>query len=805
MLTSDLGLKKVTASALAAICFAGSFAISQTSFAQEDPVAVTANGDAVTEETQAAVATVVVDENIEEATYDFTVKLNQLRAAPGNIELRQSRSMDSVYYAIAPQLAVEKAMLHLEFVNSVSLIEGRSQLRILNDDTVIAQFRLDPSHPNAIANIEIPSQLIEPGFNRLNFEVSQHYTENCEDFTAPELWTQINTENSTLSLAGEFNLSSPKLSEIDELISPHMGGARDFVLMSGSSTMTNDALSWGGLISQAVALRLNYIMPNISFERAEMAPPPVTSGETEDEDVVVVAQHFPNLDLTRMEGRNLLLFGLVDDLRPYVSQEIADTITTSFVGIYPLDGFEGKFAIVVSGTTAEEIQRAALAFSLQKFPFIDDTHMLVDNIDVPFAAAQAQSAHLAPDSKYLFSDLAFNTQTLSAVGEQAAVLDFNLPADFYVKESDNFDLTLDMSYGAGFRGDSVLNLYLNGSFQQSIPLNSEDGAAFRDYRIYLPARSFIPGRNSVQFRPAFFSPYGGPCISPGRDNLLLTLADSSELTVPPAERYVRQPDLAIFERTGFPYTKNATGLDLSMVVTNDSSEAITAAYVFMAKLVQVSGGSLYNMWLGFDLKEDNKTRNILLVGPVDDLPADMLENAPMQLSGEMALPYPSSMRAMENVRQADFWADFNAAYEVARGNVAAQPSEPIMVQQTGGLGNNAVMVAFESPYAEAKTLTVITAKTNEDLQVNLERLVQPEMWSQLAGDLALWRPDSEYVWVQRAGDLFHIGSIDFFELMRYHLARAPWWWLLGFIFVIPLFAYAVRALLRERRRLKETI
>jgi hypothetical protein len=745
---------------------------------------------------------------VEEPAYDVTVKFNQLRASAGNIELRQSRSMDSIYYAIAPQLSVEKAMLHLEFTNSVSLVESRSQMRILNGDTVIAQFRLDPSHPNAVANVEVPAQLIGTGFNRLSFEVAQHYTEDCEDFTAPELWTQINTERSTLSLAGEYDLDSPKLSEIDQLISPHMGGARDFVLMAGASSMTNDALSWGGLISQAVALRLNYIMPNISFETAMTALPPVEDAVTEDGvDVVAEAPdaNFPNLDLSRMGERNLLLFGTAEELGQFVSADIAAEITSAFVGIYPLDGAEGKFAIVVSGTTAEEVHRAALAFSLQKFPFIDDTHMLVNEVNIPSAAAQAQSSHLEPNSDYVFSELSFNTLTLSAVGEQAATLDFNLPADFYVKESDNFDLTLDMSYGAGFRGDSVLNLYLNGNFQQSIPLNSESGAAFRDYKVYLPARAFVPGRNTIRFRPAFFSPYGGPCISPGRDNLLLTLADSSELSVPPAERYVRQPDLAIFGRTGFPYTADATGLDLAMMVTNDSPEAVTAAYLFAAKLAQVTGGSLYNMWMGFELREDTKSRNVFVIGPVEDLPSEVLAGAPLQLSGEMALPYPASIRAIETVRQADFWADFNAAYEAARGNTSALPSDPIMVQQTGGLGNNAIMVAYQSPYLASRTLTVVTAKTNDDLQVNLESLVQPELWGQLAGDLALWRPNSDYVWVQRAGEMFHVGSIDFFELMRYHLARAPWWWFLAFIFVIPLFAYAVRAMLKERRRLKETV
>ncbi len=748
----------------------------------------------VLEETAALTDEELTTEMVEED--GFSLRLNQLRASPGHIELRQSRSRDSVYYSIAPQMKVDRARLHLEFVNSISLVEKRSQLRILNNEAVIAQFPLDPAHPNAAASIDIPINLIEPGFNQIAFEVAQHYTEQCEDFTAPELWTQIDTQLSTLTINGEFDLLAPNLSEIDQLISPTMGGARDFAIINAGQVMTNDALSWGGLISQALALRLKYIMPRLTFEAAR---PAVSANDSS------ATSFFSGLDESAVADRNMVLFGTREELAPFVSSDISSAITSAFVGIYPLGNDNRHFAIVIAGTTAEEVQRAALAFSLKSFPFIDDTHMLISEVDIPYAVAQAQTSRLDPDTTYNFSALSFGTKTLSAIGEQTAELTFELPADFYVKESDNFGLALDMSYGAGFRGDSVLNLFINGDFQQAIPLSNEGGAAFRDYKVYIPARTFIPGRNTILFRPAFFSPYGGPCISPGRENLLLTLGGSSELTVPSAERYVYQPDLDIFERTGFPYSSDPSGLDFSMVVADKSEGTITSAYLMTAKLAQVSGGSLYNMWTGFDLKDDMKSRDVILIGPVDSLPSEALIGAPLKLDGEMALPHPGSSGALREIQQADYWSDFTAAYEAARGRSTDVESESVTMIQSGGLGNNALMVAYKSPYDPESTMTVVTASTSEDLEENVNLLVEPQMWGQLAGDLVLWRPNSEFVWAQRAGPIFHVGSINFFELMRYHMARAPWWWILGFGIVIIVMAWTVRAMLKERQRLKETV
>ncbi|TNE58283.1 MAG: cellulose biosynthesis cyclic di-GMP-binding regulatory protein BcsB [Alphaproteobacteria bacterium] len=747
----------------------------------------TAQEDTVPSEVvEAAVETVAVSEgNL------FRLQLSQMRAGSGNIELKRNHSYDSVYYSIAPQMHIDSASLRLEFVNSLSLIESRSQLRVLNNGNVVGQFRLDPAHPNGVANVDIPVRLIKPGYNNLTFEVAQHYTDSCEDFTAPELWTQIDTEHSELVLNGSFDLTQPTLSQLDDLISPNLGGARSFTLISASPEMNSEVLRWGGMISQAVALRLEYFMPTVGFERAQRA--------SEGEGALA------GLDLSHLEEKNVVLFGTADELRGYVAPEVAQSITSAFVGIYPLLNEKGKFALVISGTTPEEVERAATAFSLDNFPFVDGPTMLIDEISVPAAAIAAASPRVEPDTSYKFSELDFQTQTLSAVGEQSAALRFQLPADFYVRESENLELALDMSYGAGFRGDSALNLYLNGHFLQAIPMNSENGATFRDYNVYMPARAFIPGQNTIEFRPAFHSPFGGECIAPGQDNLLLTLSGSSELRVPEAQRYVRQPDLSIFERTGFPYTSDPSGTALAILVGGQDNDTISAAFTVAAKMAQVSRAPLYDVHLSFGVDDTVKARNVFAIGPIDQIEKSALAGAPFALNDINALPYPISSRAMAQVAQEDYWTDVNAAYEAARGKGKETARQSITVKQSGSLGNNSIMVAYESPYMESKTMTVITAATPKALAANMNAITEPANWGQLAGDLALWRADTEKVWVQRAGTLFHVGKIDFFELMRYHLARAPWWWIFGFLVVIPIFAYSVRALLRDRRRLKETV
>lgn len=739
-----------------------------------------------------------VEETVDD-TKTFSFPLKEFRASSGNIQLENARGRDDVYYAISPRLRVEDISLHLDFVNSISLVEHRSQLRVLNNGVVVAQFALDPKRPNVTAEVTIPLRLVKPGFNQLSFEVAQHYTEDCEDPTAPELWTNINTTLSTLTFTGSVQALDYSLAQLDEIISPSVGGAQEFMVLSASSETDTEHLNWAVTMVQALALRLDYIMPVLSFGYASEGP---AAGDDEE---VVEHRYFPGLDIDALEGRSGLFYGTRDELAPFASEEILDAIDGSFLGIYPLDEKEGTFALIISGQTADEVHLAARSFAIKNFPFIDDTHMTIDDVVIPADAEIFQREYLQPESAYRFTDLNFRSVTMGADAEQAGTLNVEMPADFYVKESDNVELSLDFSYGAGFRSDSVVNIYLNGQFIRAIALDSPIGATFRDYDIQIPARTFIPGANQILFRPVFYSPFGGACIPPAQDNLVLTISGSSEIRMPGGERYTHQPNFESFHRTGFPYSAEGFGRDTAFLFAANDAHTIAAGLTLLAKLTQVSGFGYYNMWTGFELPEEHRNGHVIVVGANDSIASDFLEGAPADLSDSKRLPYPTSVAASDPVRLSDFWSDFDTAFDRGQGNRNVETTDPIVSNQKGSLGRNGVLMAFESPFEANKTMTILTAATPEVLARQVDDLVSPAKWSQLNGDIAVWSDVRDFVSTQRASELYFIGSISKMEFFRYHLSRNPIMWIFGFAVAIIGFSFGAAAIMRERRRLKATV
>jgi cellulose synthase operon protein B len=91
---------------------------------------------------------------------------------------------------------IEKATLHFSYVNSTALISRNSRLIVLLNGRPLAQVTLQPQSPVGDVTVFLPPRLLKPGYQDLEFNVIQHYTLDCEDPTAPEMWTVLELDKS---------------------------------------------------------------------------------------------------------------------------------------------------------------------------------------------------------------------------------------------------------------------------------------------------------------------------------------------------------------------------------------------------------------------------------------------------------------------------------------------------------------------------------------------------------------------------------------------------------------------------------
>lgn len=721
----------------------------------------------------------------------FEAPLRLFRERPEPLTLRNSTSQETIFIPVSPRMRVRSARLHLEYTNSAALLRDRSLLRVSLGGRILAQVALDPDQPNGVLEITLPSDLLRESYNELTFWVAQHYTLECEDPSAPELFTQIDVDGSYLVLDAALEPLTPTLADLDELIDPRLWGPyRLSILGAGSG---DAALRSGGLVAQGAALRLRYKSPLIaSASPARRAPDP--AGET-------AGWRFPGLDQQRHAGSDLALVGTRAELAPLVDASLAAAIDGPFLGVYALDADPRHFALVVSGTTAEEVELAARAFAFSTFPLPDVAGSRIAELSVPELPDYSAANAVHENRTYPFSYFGYETETLEGISPGSVELDVQVPPDFFVRETSAVELSLHFAYGAALRADSVLNIFLNGRFQDVIYLRNENGEVFRDYRVPIPLRSFRSGANVVSFVPQMMPLITGDCQAIQDRNLVFTLFDDSTLELPDAAHFVDMPDLSRLATTAFPFGVEGDGSGMGVQVLAEEASVVGAAWTLLAKLAQVRSLPLPEAEVSYTRPDDE--RDWLLVGPASSLDAEMLDGAPVGLGELIDVPHPAAVREHPEAAPAGLLGRFFGWLASLFRVEGADPPlrrEVVRLEQTGGLGRFALLMEYESPWEGGRTAAVVTAEDGERLYAGVAQLVDPGFWDNLDGDVALWTLEPGSLRTAEVADRYKVGQLGAQSRLEYFFSKNPWFWTLLLLVLMLVFALAALFLLRRYRR-----
>ena len=716
------------------------------------------------------------------------IPLAKLMTSDRPLRLEQARGSHTLSVPLSARSQLRSATLELNLVNSVSLLKHRSQLRISLNDRIVAQLPLDPAAPEATARVNIPAGYFKPGYNRLGFSAAQHYTERCEDATAPELWTEIDTLKSRLSLRlRPRDLSDARLSELNDLFDEKLWGEHRVNILS-QGALDDQRLAWGGLLAQGVALRFNYVPVHFRHQPAKASKQATAEGG-----------NFPGLAQQALTESDNILVGTLEQLRPYLGEAVIERIDGAHLALYPLDADPRRLLVLVSGTTPEEVSRAARAFAYIDLPYPDTRWMRVDRIETAPAIPHATTSRVLPNGSYPLSRFGFQTRSLQGMGGDSVSLNIELPPDLYAPENTKVELDLHLAYSAGMREDSVLHLYLNGNFETSVPLSNPAGGSYRHYRVDLPLRTLQPGFNHLELKPRLIPRVTGDCTFVNTDNLVITLFEDSRLIMPDAAHFTTLPDLRLFHQTGFPHTVQSDGSDLHLHLASNDSAVAGAAWTLLGKLTQRAGMPLEQASLSL---QPPPSGSAILIGALTDLDPTLLDGAPMRPgnNGLAAHPVAPGLQRWEG--------DIGWLDKLQRRILSVlRMEEPAPVQQRrtriehpGRLGRYSLAMQYQSPALGDHTATALLADDPQTLLQGVELLVDPRFWDRLDGDLTLWRDTRESIANASLGKPYTVGELTPWWQANFYLSHNPWAWGGLVAGLVLLMAWIGLLLLRSFRR-----
>lgn len=701
--------------------------------------------------------------------------------------LRGSETFFDVSVPLPARWQARELTLNLVYRNSISLLRDHSQLRVELNGLVIAQFALDPNRPEGRAAIRLPLDLLQPGYNALRFAVAQHTVIGlCEDPTAPELWTHVDTQQSTLRLEYERLPVAARLSQLDEIFDRRYWQDAAVHIAMAPEPLDVDQLRWGALAAQAAALRLENVPTSVQLSQLRRAP----------DDREAASGRFPLLDYANLGSSDLILVGARDQLAPFLGTQWASDVTEGYLAVFPRDDDPSLALLVISGRDEAEVTRAATVLSLINIPFPDASRVLVSALAIPPALPDSGPRRLPLGISASFAQLGVETTTLlsplqpahfmSGAGtallelnqvnaaRKSLVVEFWAPAGLYAGDGAHAVLRLHLGYGAGLRPDSALNLLVNGVFVRGIALDDPKGATFVDYEVRIPLSLLQAGRNQLALIAMMAPSETDFCALRQGENLLLTVYRDSSLRLPSAGQFARLPDLRMLVRSGFPFLRDPWGGELAVRVMGKAPESIAAAWTLLGRLAQITTMPLPEALIGFTV--DAHDRELIAVGPLGELDPELAQAAPAMLTDPAWVNYVM-LHAITDPQPADsglerWLAHIEGWFEPRSGQVQTVTARARFHGEL--LDRYGALLAFESPAQPGRSVLLLTAREPALLLHRASQLIQPDYWYNMQGALTLWDERKESLRWQEPETRYTVGRGSINHRLTYYFDHYPW-------------------------------
>lgn len=703
-----------------------------------------------------------------EAASDVT-RHNSFKSLTGldAITLRGTDGIYSIGFGSRLDEIVTKAVLHLRYNYSPSLIPQQSHIKIKLNDEIISVIPI--TKENAGRNLETDIVLdptLFTDFNRLQLQFIGHYATDCEDPLNSSLWTEI-------------------------------GGGSDLEITSSPVTLKDD-LS---------------ILPVPFFDRrisGKLDLPFVFPANPERQMLNaagIVSSWFGKLAAWRgarfpasfdLPAAHAVIFS-TNAARPAflknhppVEGPVLEIMTN------PADG-HSKLLLVL-GRDGKDLITAAKALVLGHAVLSGNQASIKSVMDEKERKAYDAPNWVRMDRPMKFGELVSSPDDLQVTGHVSAPIriDLRVPPDLFTWHTTGIPVDLKFRYTHPVRqSESRMVMNFNDELVKSFTLQSSDkdkaseklrlplldDLFFRESRaVFIPAYK-LGIRNQMQFNFSFSYFKTGHCQDALVENVKGLIDPDSTIDFSGLPHYAEMPNLKYFTQAGFPFTKYA---DLSQTVVvmpdNPSVYGIETMLDLLGRMGEATGypATRFRMEGSSDTSK-LKDADLLVIGAAGQigLLSKWSEDLPAFISGSSReVSQPAGM--------------VNALYNW----LGLSPDPEVFTEEKlDAQGPLAAIIGFESPLSSGRSVVLFTASDPKDLLLPIDVLEKPDLANGIKGSVALVHPQKVESYL--VGKTYFVGHLPILTAIWYPLSKHPL--LLGMLalFALVFLAFAAARFYRS--------
>jgi hypothetical protein len=731
--------------------------------------------------------------DLEDGLKSVRVYLNYQDPAKNVHVMRNTSWEHKVSLPISSRWQVEKAHLFVKYVSSIALKPSRSLLAVGLNKHIFVQRTLNQPDVREEIAVAIPPEDFGD-YNELFIRVNQHYlVEGCEDEAAPELWTEIDTDNSYVDLVIKEKPVPEQVSSIFSYLFDKKSVVRQQVHFVFQETPDDLGLFWAAFLSGSMGKYLSY---RDTFITAD------SSFDHQQDNILIGLRASIREQLLRTFGAEG--FGDIQELEEKIKGNI---------NLLANPKNPTRALLVFTGNSLEELDEAVLAFPSLDFMAYSSGSIFIKENRLPQPAEAYSAPGFVPlKEKVLFSELGFKTTTFSDMHPPAESMEFKIYPEYYFDSKSQMKLYLHLLYPRIIRFDSIMNLFSNESFIYQVALEHNERKQESKIQEWLdidklteiPMYMFHKGQNELSVISRMVPFKKGKCEIYNRENLQVTLMDDSYIKLPPAKRWVEMPYLDYIASAVYPYSIYPDLSDTAIVITDTSPSTMAALMHVAFFLSKHIGYPPYQLTVS--TKIDNVLdKHIILLGKNSPDFRQVMRGAPFEFTDDGVKD------------QTRFIDKFMGDLPFFSKNRLDKKRYTMETLESDGAITRLVAQLYRSPYNPDKTVFSLISDDPENLMYGTRRLLSPEMLGSLKGDVViLSKDDPEVVEVAEGEETvlasrdinkkytlqafeiqekYYQGSISTYDKIRFYISAHPLLLLFGSLLVVVLLVTVLRGLL----------
>lgn len=430
--------------------------------------------------------------------------------------------------------------------------------------------------------------------------------------------------------------------------------------------------------------------------------------------------------------------------------------------------------LLVMADNEADLLRAARALSAPRQP-LSGASMNAKGWDLPpTSSPYTVTDWVATDRLVHFSEITTgHPLVVHGVDHDVLRLQFKLPPDLLAWANTGVPLRLDYAYSAAAGGElAMLDINLNGLPLRSLRLNGgaadallADGEIRNTVQILIPAED-IHQQNELAFYFNFKTSATNNTAQAAKLRAEIGLTSSLDFSKFP--HFAALPDLSLFARSGYPYSRYADLQNTAFILPVTPDSATVSAYLTVLSGLGATTASpaLYLTLSNPDSPQSFANRDLIVIGTFNNQPLFRNWAPHLPLQQVAVLSNDTGLDALHRIQ---LLSDRLVAYLDGRDLRAEANTAQ---QHLASAGEElALLMGFESPVSRGHSVVMLVARDANGLAEAAASLQTPQNVAQLKGDLALIK--GAEISSFSSGRRYYVGELSALDKPRWLLAQHP--------------------------------